>query len=119
MLKDIHKRLLLFIFGCMIVRTLLVVAAKKLNKKYIRYMGYILIFPAIGFFYIYFFNLRKTGGETFGKPIWWNSLRPIHGSLYLIFSYMAINNIDNAYLPLLLDMLIGLGFFINYHLSSI
>ena len=82
-------------------------------------MGYISILPAIGFLFIYFTNSRKTGFETFGKPIWWNNLRPIHGSLYIIFSYLAINKNSYSYLILLLDVLIGLLAYIFFYINKI
>ena len=78
-------------------------------------MGYLLSLPAIGFFTIYFGNLRQTGAETFGSLIWWNDLRPVHGTLYLLFSVMAINNYRNSYIPLLLDLCIGGFRFIKHH----
>lgn len=116
MLKDIHKRILLFIFGCITTRIFLVILAKKANKKFLRLMGYFALLPAFGFLYIYFTNSRKIGAETFGQPIWWNNLRPIHGLLYIIFSYLAINNNNNSYIILLLDVLIGFLAFLYYHI---
>tara|TARA_Y100001970_G_scaffold285211_1_gene404310 strand:+ start:1464 stop:1724 length:261 start_codon:yes stop_codon:yes gene_type:complete len=70
-------------------------------------MGLAAIVPGLGFLYFYFSGTRKTGPETFGKPIWWNTLRPIHGILYLIFAYMAINKNHDAWIVLLIDAIIG------------
>ena len=78
-------------------------------------MGYISLLPAIGFLYIYITNGRKTGGEVFGGKIWWNNLRPVHSLLYFIFSYMAINEKANSYIPLLIDVTIGFLAFLNHH----
>jgi len=81
-------------------------------------LGYLSLIPAIGFAYIFIFGKRKKGGETFGQKIWWNKVRPIHSILYLIFAYLAITKNNNAYLPLLIDVIIGLlGFFI-YHYNN-
>lgn len=91
--------------------------AKTINKKYLPYCGYIGLIISIGFAYIYIFNKRKTGNETFGKKIWWNNLRPIHSLLYLIFAYLAINKKKTAYIPLLFDVIIGLISFLIYHYS--
>lgn len=110
------KRLLLFMFGCILVRSGLVVAARFLPQSYLKYMGILALIPAIGFLVIFSFNLRKTGAETFGEKIWWNNLRPIHAILYLIFSYMAINGLDNAYVPLLIDVLLGFFSFLVYRI---
>jgi len=86
-----------------------------LSKKYLKIMGFIALLPAIGFLYIYLTNSRKTGGEVFGGKIWWNNLRPVHSLLYFIFAYMGINENPNSYIPLLIDVTIGLLAFLNQH----
>jgi hypothetical protein len=116
-MKDIQKRFLLFLLLCIPIRIIFVLVAKTINKKYLPYCGYIGLIISIGFAYIYIFNKRKTGNETFGKKIWWNNLRPIHSLLYLIFAYLAINKKKTAYIPLLFDVIIGLISFLIYHYS--
>jgi len=116
-MKDIQKRFLLFLLLCIPIRIIFVLVAKTINKKYLPYGGYIGLIISIGFAYIYIFNKRKTGNETFGKKIWWNNLRPIHSLLYLIFAYLAINKKKTAYIPLLFDVIIGLISFLIYHYS--
>ena len=112
------KRNVLFLFVCMTVRFGLVYLANKMPTKYLPYMGYIGLLPAIGFAYIYLTDSRKTGAEVFGDKIWWNDLRPIHSMLYFIFAYLAINASNQAYIPLLIDVVIGLVAFLVYHLYS-
>ena len=63
----------------------------------------------------YLFKLRKTGAEVFGNKIWWNNLRPIHATLYLLFSYLAINKNNNSWYVLLLDVIIGIIAFSIHH----
>ena len=116
-MKDIQKRFLLFLLLCIPIRIIFVLVAKTINKKYLPYGGYIGLIISIGFAYIYIFNKRNTGNETFGKKIWWNSLRPIHSLIYLIFAYLAINKKKTAYIPLLFDVIIGLISFLIYHYS--
>ena len=110
------KRILLFLFGCITVRVLLVYLAKTLSTKYLKYMGYLALIPAIGFAYIFITGSRKTGAEVFGDKIWWNNLRPVHSLLYFTFAYLAINSSKKAYIPLLIDVIIGLVAFSVYHL---
>ena len=110
------KKYLLFLIGCIGTRFVLVYIAKNISTQMLKYMGYLLLLPAIGFFYIYFTGIRKTGPEVFGDKIWWNSLRPIHGILYLLFSYNAIIGNHNAWIFLLVDVLFGLTSFLVYHL---
>ena len=110
-----QKRFLLFLIGCIGIRTLLVYLAKNVDKTNLKYMGYLSLLPAIGFFYLFFTGSRKTGAEVFGDKIWWTNLRPVHGFLYLLFSYNAINGNLNAWMYLLVDVVIGLISFLGFH----
>jgi len=116
-MNDIQKRFLLFLCGCIMVRFIFVYIAKN-YEEYLQTMGKIALIPAIGFFYIFFTNSRKTGDEVFGDKIWWNTLRPIHGALYGIFSYMAMTNNKNSWVVLLLDVMIGLFSFLFFHYNE-
>jgi hypothetical protein len=110
-----QKRFLLFLIGCIGTRTLLVYLAKNVNKTNLKYMGYLSLLPAIGFFYLFFTGSRQTGAEVFGDKIWWTNLRPVHGLMYLLFSYNAINGNPNAWIYLLVDVIIGLISFLGFH----
>ena len=114
-MNTIQKRFLLFLIGCIGTRSLFVYLAKNASEKYLIYMGYLALLPAIGFLYIYFSGARKTGGEVFGEKIWWNNLRPIHSALYFTFAYNAINGNPNAWIYLLIDVVIGLISFLTFH----
>lgn len=117
-MNTIQKRFLLFLFGCIGTRTLFVYLAKNANKTYLRYMGYLAILPAIGFFYLFLTDSRKTGPEVFGDKIWWNNLRPVHGLMYALFAYHAINGNDFAWIYLLIDVVIGLVSFLSFHIYN-
>jgi hypothetical protein len=114
-MNNIQKRFLLFLFGCIGTRSLLVYIAKTTNKTLLMFLGYLALLPAIGFFYLYFSGSRKTGAEVFGDKIWWNNLRPIHGLLYTLFAYNAINGNLNAWIYLLVDVIFGLTSFLIFH----
>jgi hypothetical protein len=117
-MNNLQKRMLLFLIGCIGVRSLLVVLAKKINIKYLKYLGYLTLAPAVGFMYIYLTGSRKTGGETFGEKIWWNDLRPIHSILYFLFAYNAIIGNKQAWVYLLADVLFGLISFLIHHYAN-
>lgn len=117
-MDNLQKRFLLFLIGCMGARFLLVYAAKNVNAQLLMYMGYLALIPAIGFFYIFVSGTRQTGAEVFGEKIWWNNLRPIHGLLYLLFGYNAIIGNKNAWIYLLIDVLLGLVGFSIYHYNN-
>jgi hypothetical protein len=114
-MKDLHKRFLMFLIGCIGLRSLFVVIAKNINIRYLKYLGYLALLPATGFLYIFLTGSRKTGPETMGGKIWWNNLRPVHSLLYFLFAYAAITGNKQAWLYLLVDVLLGLISFLIYH----
>ena len=117
-MNSLQKRFLLFLIGCIGIRSLFVYLAKNVNTQLLMYMGYLALIPAVGFFYIYLSGSRQTGAEVFGEKIWWNNLRPIHGLLYFLFSYNAIVGNKNAWIYLLIDVIIGLISFLIFHLYN-
>jgi hypothetical protein len=114
-MNNIQKRFLLFIFGCIGSRSLLVYISANANAYYLKWLGVLALLPAIGFALIYIGGLRSSGAEVFGAPIWWNSLRPIHSILYFAFAYNAINGNKNSWKYLLVDVLLGFSAFITFH----
>ena len=114
-MNNIQKRFLLFLLGCIGVRSLFVIIAKYINTNYLKFLGYLALLPAIGFIYIYLTGTRQTGPETLGDKIWWNDLRPVHACLYLLFAYNAIIGNTHSWIYLLADVLIGLISFLIYH----
>ena len=114
-MDTLQKRFLLFLIGCIGTRSLLVYIAKNASEKYLKYLGILALLPAIGFFYLYLSGARKTGAEVFGDKIWWDKLRPIHGTLYLLFAISAISGKKNSWIYLLIDVIFGLISFLVYH----
>jgi hypothetical protein len=116
-MDTLQKRLLLFFFGCIGSRVALAYFAKIASPVVLPYMGVVASIIAIGFTYIYVTGSRKTGAETFGQPIWWNSLRPIHAFLYAWFAYKAISGHNDAWVPLAIDVVVALAAHVlHYHL---
>lgn len=117
-MNNIQKRFLLFLVGCIGVRSLFVIIAKNINLNYLPILGYLALLPATGFSYIYLSGSRKTGAETFGEKIWWNDLRPIHATLYFLFAYNAILGKRSAWVYLLIDVIFGLISFLLFHYKN-
>lgn len=117
MLSAIQKRILLFLIGCIGIRTLFVIMAKYASEKQLFYMGALALLPALGFIIIYFTGIRTTGAEVFGDKIWWNDLRIVHAMLYILFAIYAFQNKWFAWMPLGVDVLLGLIAFLVYHYS--
>ena len=114
-MNNLQKIFLMFLIGCIGLRSIFVIIAKYINIKYLKYLGLLALIPAIGFIYIYLTGSRKTGAEVFGKKIWWNNLRPIHSILYFLFAYNAIIGNRESWIYLLVDVLIGLISFLLHH----
>ena len=114
-MNHLQERFLLFLIGCIGIRSLFVIIAKYVNTTYLKYLGYLALVPAIGFVYIYLTGSRKTGAEVFGEKIWWNNLRPIHAILYFLFAYNAIIGNKQSWIYLLVDVLFGLISFLIHH----
>jgi hypothetical protein len=114
-MNNIKKRILLFLFGCIPTRLLLVYIAKTIPINYLPILGYITLTIAVGFTYLFLSGKRAKGPETFGEKIWWNPIRPIHAILYFIFSYYAINKIRSGWIYLLYDVIFGLLSFLIFH----
>ncbi len=112
------KRLLLFLIGCIGVRCMLAYSSKVMPVEYLPYLGLLTLSIGIGFIYIYLTGSRKAGPETFGENIWWNDLRPVHGSLYILFSLLAFQKSSYAWTVLALDVVIGLTAFLIYHYKN-
>jgi hypothetical protein len=109
------NRVLLFLIGCIGTRTALAVLAKHASPDWLQTMGAFALIPAIGFFTIFMFGLRETGPEVFGEKIWWNSLRPIHGTMYLLFAIFALQKKEFAWMFLAADVTIGLLAYVTHN----
>lgn len=114
------KRRALFLLGCIPTRLLITYIAYKYPQQTLHILGPLALVPAIGFFTIYLFGLRKTGPEVFGDKIWWNHLRPIHGSLWATFAVFALTPElkPHAWKVLLIDTLLGLIAFTVQNLKN-
>lgn len=115
MLSNIQKRFLLFIFGCVGSRSLFAYVAKIASKQVLFYLGALALLPALGFVIIYFTGIRNTGAEVFGSTIWWDDLRIVHSLLYTLFAIYAFQGKSFAWVPLGIDVTIGVLAFIVHH----
>ena len=117
-MNKIQRRFLYFLVGCIGSRIMITLVAKNIDSKYLPMLGYIALVPAVGFLYIYVTGSRKVGIEVGGDKIWWNSLRPLHCFLYLLFAYNAIMKNNQSWKILALDVCIGLLAFMFHHVKE-
>ena len=92
-------------FYCIVMRFLIVYTAIVAPTNNILRLFSLVV--GTGFMYYFLSGTRTTGPETFGKPIWWNHLRPIHSFNYLCYLVLSYIKPDVAYIPLLIDVMIG------------
>lgn len=117
-MNNIQKRFLLFLIGCIGLRSLFVIIAKNIDMIFLPYLGYLALLPIFGFIYIFATDSRKTGVEVFGDKLWWNNLRPFHALLYGLFAYNAIIGNRCAWIYLFIDVLFGLFSFLIFHFKN-
>lgn len=111
-----------YLFALLCIPSRILIAAyardRSRNGQGIPHILTILAFAfAIGFFRLWLNpSLRPTGPETFGKPIWWNSVRPIHSILWLAFAVAVLMDKPYAWKFLAVDVLVGLAsyFFLKF-----
>ena len=100
---------LLFIGICIPIRLLFVIITKRIQLNKLPYLGYIGVVISLGFLYQTIKNNRKIG--FLGQPVWWSLLRWVHCLNYGMFAILAFKKLRFAYLPLLIDVLIGVVLF--------
>lgn len=110
------QRHIAFLFGCIPVRLGLAALAASGSRVTLQTLAVFATFVTIGFLVLWVFGLRKTGPETGGAPIWWDSLRPIHAALWAMVAWSSWSHRQHlAWRILLLDTVIGLTAFLVYH----
>jgi hypothetical protein len=125
-LTEIQKRFGMFLGGCIPTRLfatwLAYYLARRNTKTGLKILAGLAIAPVIGWAVILIFGLRKTGRETQGSPIWWNFMRPIHMTMYILFIGLVFSNNEkyqkHAWIALLIDAILGLMAFLWYHHSQ-
>lgn len=105
------QSIMYFLGGCIPVRLLLVLMAYRIPDEHLPNLGALLLIPALGFLYLYYTNKRLEADEAGGKT-WWSDLRLIHGGLYLIAAIYALQKKRHVWIPLLIDVLLGLSAFV-------
>lgn len=119
-MESLQKRRLLFLFGCIGARLMLSRVLYTMDPRFNRYLiGLCICMIGIGFWYIYWFNLRKTGVEVFGDVIWWNDMRPFHGTMYLVagVAFLSKEYKEYAWRLVCLDAMVGLVKFLEHHFT--
>ena len=100
-----------FLLGCIGTR----LAFAYVASMYPIQLPYFASLFSLDFFYIFFTGSRPIGIETGGKPIWWNSLRPLHGLMYGLYALAAFNHYSKAWIIIVADAAVGLAAWLKHH----
>lgn len=108
------RNLILFFLVCFVVRVLLVVGAYKLRTKPIDWINYLItsISLVVSFGFIYN-DIRGKKCGFFGNPRYWSGVS--HGIMWIIFAILFSTVPRWAWIILLLDIIVGVGFVINFY----
>ena len=99
---------------CIAVRLLFAYFISGLKGKMLQFSSIFGFAVAAGFILMIIVD-RKEGG--FGQKVWWEKYRIIHSGLYLTFAILALNMSKFSYVPLLIDALLGILFFIHNRMT--
>jgi hypothetical protein len=111
---DKNQRIMYFIFGCLIIRTILAILPIYLPHKWLSYFGIILLAIGTYFVYLYFNDLRLYAPEG-GGITWWANYRLLHGALYLVAAHYLLKKQRFGWIPLTMDVILGLMLFLSNH----
>lgn len=104
----------LFLFACLGLRFLFSLVAYLVPTSFLPLLGIFALFPFIGFTTIYLFNLRKTG--FFLKKPWWDSWRPLHACMYLLFALYCFKKMSFSWMILFADAVFGfIAWYLHYY----
>lgn len=128
-MDTLKTRFAYFLLGCIGLRTLLALWARRLGRGdpsgWLPVLGLAGIAVGCGFLLIWATGSRPTGAEVGGGRIWWDRLRPVHGGLWLLFGLWAAGALpkgrfprSRAWLPLAADTALGLAAFLAHHHSA-
>lgn len=96
----------MFLRFCIPVRIALAILPAVLSKEYLPYYGWVLLLIGSAFQWLYWSRSRMQAPEA-GGPTWWHNLRVVHGALYLAAGYLAVTGRATAWIPLAIDVLLG------------
>jgi hypothetical protein len=98
-----------FALGCVPARLLLAYLVAGGHVERVRALAAVAAaVVGLGFLSIHAMGWRKSGPETFGGPIWWDRLRPVHGVMYLAVAVLVATGHDRSAAAVLLgDVAVG------------
>lgn len=111
-----NKRIFLYIFVCLVIRSLIPFGMIYVHKSKLQYISVPLLIFSVGFFNA-FMNVSKTDIGFFGGRKWWVNNHIVHSVLYLTAGVMSFKKNKYAYIPLILDVVYSFFVYIHYYLT--
>ena len=108
------KILFIFFFACFPVRLLLAYIVKHLSNKALIYSGYLAIVISLLFIKSYLEYKPNLSIGAFGGKVWWENMRALHASIYLLYGLLSIKKYNKSWIVLLIDAFLGAIAF-SYH----
>ena len=115
---------LLFIVGCLGIRLLYALSAKLIietkDRSNLRFFQISSVVIGVSMLYLYITNSRMNAPESSSGKTWWNSYRPLHAMMHLLFVMLSLfdKTLKYAFIPLLLDVIIGAIIYIRHILNN-
>ena len=101
-----RKRAAIFYLGCIPIRSL-TVAVAVMFPEYAWVVGVMYVVFAVGLAWR-LINHKASDRGGFGGSVWWNSMRPVHIVLWLLFAVLVARKDERAWIPLVLDITLSL-----------
>lgn len=106
---------MLFLLLCIPFRLFIAWISIKIPDTYLPYFACGLLIVALSFFYLYFTDGRMNAPEANGAT-WWASYCLLIGMLWLTAAIYAFQcRKDIIWIPLIIDVLLGLAIFYKRH----
>jgi hypothetical protein len=112
-MNKITKNHLLFLSSCIPARLIIAYLPIIINKKFLPFYGILILFMSANFLYQYYnsYEFFYYYSDNSAKKCY-NKVIIFHSLLYFIAGIYLIQKDTNAYIPLLMDAILGLMVFI-------
>ena len=101
---SVQQRTLLLLLVCLPVRALVAYAAKHTSRTHLPKLALLALVPAVGLTYNY---VRAKRVGAFGGPAWWQPMRIVHATVFLLFAVLAAQRHPGAWVLLALDVVLA------------
>ena len=107
----------LFLTVCIPTRVVIALLPLVLSTPHLKLMAWPLLAIGLAFQYLFWTGSRMRAFEA-GGVTWWHSWRIVHGSLYLAAAWLAFMGSSKAWIPLMLDVCVGVYAHVLHYYSK-